>query len=457
MGIITDTIITTCTCTKYSTEDVGFLCISLWKNGESSAVDSNGAISIERINDCNTILIATSCTATIKLRDFHISIVTFFRVNENIRPTHISVVWEVIRLTIVCELEWLLVTEHTIYHTSYITALYDNIHIGIHCSLMRSSYDTTIIVGMEFIICIIPFPININGHGTLDRHIWCTHQTVQSVIAAWLSSCNSNTRIMPRLQRNAEAFLTMRHCILHSLHIQNPTTFAESWIIIQTTINLERSRLCTINSTIARSIARKSSHLNTFTHLKVMILTEQITWVLSSCIVVECDILKTSVAKKAYIFHTITTIFISLNSSMIINVSMLSCNSYIFCKMRVINLFLPRRILLWRGVSLKISSNGEAFITISLIAGSLSVTCSYQDYFVLIPWTVFIKQTISLLPCLYRSLVGLTICVITACRICHTVYLLFSICMQKYDDSLYISYCQFCGKRLFIFRNEILI
>ena len=315
-------------------------------------------------------------------------------------------------------------------------------------------------------MCIIEFSININKYFTLDRHSRSSHQTIQ-LFTCWLSACHSDTRVMSRLQRDGETFLAMRHCCIHSFHIQDSRSGTESHIVVQTTINLERCCLCAINLTIARCRTHiESCHLHALTHLKVIILTEDITWVLSSGIMVECDILETGIAKNTYILHTVITILVSLNSTFIIHsliitfwnfLIMQSCDGHILCKVRGINLSLPFSIRLWRHISLKTSRNRKTLI-FSIrrnIACSVSVASSYQDNHIMIPCNAIRKQFVCPLPCSNRMLIVTTLVTIITRRIaCHYVITCW---MQEYNIFINNPDCQFRYKWLWIFWYESLI
>ena len=185
MCIITNSIIATCTRTKDSTEQGCFHCIIFRKDFESSAIDRNCAIAIERVINLIISTITTACTSTIKFRNNHFTVVYFSLtiswVNKDVSSTRIGIAWESIGLTIfvVFEIIVSMLTKSSIYDTTHITTLEDNIHIGIHCTLMATSqHDTTIIVRICFVVFIIKFSININGNSTLDWHIRCTHQSI---------------------------------------------------------------------------------------------------------------------------------------------------------------------------------------------------------------------------------------------------------------------------------------
>ena len=184
MCIITNTIITTSTRTIDSTEQGFFHCIICRKNFESSTIYCNGAISIERVIYYIISTITTACTSTIKFRNNHFTVVYFSLtiswVNKDVSSTRIGIAWEIIGCIIVFEIIGSMLTKSSIYDTTHITTLEDNIHIGIHCTLMATSqHDTTIIVRICFVVFIIKISININGNSTLDWQIRCSHQSIK--------------------------------------------------------------------------------------------------------------------------------------------------------------------------------------------------------------------------------------------------------------------------------------
>ena len=66
VSIGTDTIHTTCSCTKDTAEDFVFLGVVFRQNLEGSAVDGNGAVAIERVVDFYIARMTTTHTTAIK-------------------------------------------------------------------------------------------------------------------------------------------------------------------------------------------------------------------------------------------------------------------------------------------------------------------------------------------------------------------------------------------------------
>ena len=143
---------------------------------------------------------------------------------------------------------------------------------------------------------------------------------------------------------------------------------------------------------------------------------------------VECDILKTSIAKKTYILHTIITILISLNSSFIIH-----------------GIILPFCIQLRRNISLKTFCNGEAFVFVCLvnITCSVSVTSSNQDNLIFFPRSTILKQFVCSLPCCNGILIVTTIITIITSRIFRRRPYVITCWMQEYNIFINNPDCQF--------------
>ena len=185
MTVITNTIITTCTRTKDSTEDVSLLCIIVRKNLESSTINCNSAITIYRVvYEDITTRISTSGTTTIKLCNNNFGIINFSFtiswVNKYIGTTCISIG----RHSYITLIILYFITFCTTYDTSYIATLDDNIHIGIHSALLTSCQNNaTVIVCLSainsLVVNSVPFSIYIKGNCTLERHIRRSHQTIQ--------------------------------------------------------------------------------------------------------------------------------------------------------------------------------------------------------------------------------------------------------------------------------------
>ena len=66
VGIGTDTIHTTCSCTEDTTENVVFLVVVIWQNLKGTAIDGDGAVAIERVVDFYVARMSTSHTTAIK-------------------------------------------------------------------------------------------------------------------------------------------------------------------------------------------------------------------------------------------------------------------------------------------------------------------------------------------------------------------------------------------------------
>ena len=134
--IISNAVVTTCTSTEDSAENHILLWVIFRKDSECSAIDCHRTVSIEWILDSYTASKTTSSTAAIKLCDDNLAIVTISRVNKDISPTRIGVVRESVVLTVIIEIEVFLISHVSVYHTSHVSALNDDIQIGIHRSLM---------------------------------------------------------------------------------------------------------------------------------------------------------------------------------------------------------------------------------------------------------------------------------------------------------------------------------
>ena len=76
----TDTIHTTCSCTKDTAEDIALLGVVFWKNLEGSAIDGDGAVAIEWVVDIYFAVMSTTHTTAIKFGNDNAGIIYLLRI-----------------------------------------------------------------------------------------------------------------------------------------------------------------------------------------------------------------------------------------------------------------------------------------------------------------------------------------------------------------------------------------
>ena len=195
VSISSDTIHTTCSCTKDAAEDIALLGIAFWKNREGSAVDGDGAVAIEWVVDFYIARMSTSHTTAIKFGNNYAavydSIIIIFRmcwVEGDVGSTHIGVARKLIGLISIGEFQFCLCSQGSVYDASHLTTPDDDIHIGIHRTLVVSGKDDTGIIvvrsfytinGFLLVVGIVPCSVDIHCNGTFDRLGWSSHHTIE--------------------------------------------------------------------------------------------------------------------------------------------------------------------------------------------------------------------------------------------------------------------------------------
>ena len=212
IGIISDTIHTASTSTIDSTKYHAL--ITFFWNQECSALDSYSALSIERIFYFLIISESTSCTTTINLSNLYTAIDIFglfivfrlCRVYQDVGASHKGVVRCIITI------DFSSCTQRAINHTTYLSTLNDDVYIAHHSSLMVACKDDGYIKSWSLVtvarcVFIIKISVYINIYGTLERHIWTTHQSIY--IRLSLTSTYAYSRIVSRLNLYRKAFMSM--------------------------------------------------------------------------------------------------------------------------------------------------------------------------------------------------------------------------------------------------------
>ena len=101
--------------------------------------------------------------------------------------------------------------------------------------MVAGKYDTCIIVCgkrgvlQRLVVGVIESSVDIHGDGTLDRHVWCTHDAIERTTS--LSSSCTDTRVVARLDGDAETLLLVRHGFFHGFHVGKCTRRSVSTIV----------------------------------------------------------------------------------------------------------------------------------------------------------------------------------------------------------------------------------
>ena len=220
-------------------------------------------------------------------------------------------------MVIVGEFKLCLCTQGSVYDTSHLTTLDDDIHIGIHGTLVVSGKDDTgiVIVGSglfglirhgnlsRLIVLVVPCSVDIHRNGTFDRQIWRSHHTIQlitiGVLGDSLTTTHADGRIESRFDGDAESLFAMRHGFFEGFDIRWVVQRIEATIVAETAEYLHRCGYGTINGTIIDSIIFETFHLDTFTHLQVVVLAEDVLiGVCSAGCILKGDILKAGISPK---------------------------------------------------------------------------------------------------------------------------------------------------------------
>ena len=212
-----------------------------------------------------------------------------FWVEGDIGSTHIGVARHLVFLVVVGEFKLCLCAQGSVYDTSHLTTPDDDIHIGIHGTLVVSGKDDTgiIVVGSGLfglirhedlsrrIILVVPCSVDIHRNGTFDRQIWRSHHAIEFRLCRLATTC-TDSRIEARLDGDAEPLLAMRHGCFEGINVFLGIQRIETAIVIETSEYLHRGGDGTIDGTIIDSIIIETFHLDTFTHLQVMVLAEDV-------------------------------------------------------------------------------------------------------------------------------------------------------------------------------------
>ena len=194
IGIISNTVHTTCSCTVDTAEDF-FWCTFCW-NQEGTTLYGNGAITIEWVFYPLTTLKTTSCTTTVNLSNLYtaidILILVIFRlcrVYQDVGASHIGVVRCIVKyIVIYC---FSSCTQRTISHTSYLSTLDNDVNIANHSSLMVACKNYgNVKVRIVIIMIIVEITVDIYINSTLDRHVRATHHTI-SVVRSLSATCTN--------------------------------------------------------------------------------------------------------------------------------------------------------------------------------------------------------------------------------------------------------------------------
>ena len=282
-------------------------------------------------------------------------------------------------------------SQGSVNDTSHLSTPDDDVHIGIHRTLVVSGKnDTGIIVVGSFntindsllVVGIVPFSVDIHGDGTLDRLGWSSHHTIQLfslvVFCDSLTSTYADGRIESRLDGDGETLFAMRHGTVEGSDAVFIFQRIEAAIVTETTEYLHRSGYGTIDGTIVGRVLVESRHLDAFAHLQVVILAEDVLVGIITCsFIVEGNML------KAGIFPDRQTHIKTCNFDtgiFIFSLIILTSNGNVFEK--------------WRFFRLAPHFSGKDLLTdviwgdveaVCLVVGDRRITLSHQHDDVLVP------------------------------------------------------------------------
>ena len=247
-------------------------------------------------------------------------------------------------MVIVGEFKLCLGTQSSVNNTSHLATSDDDIHIGIHGTLVVSGKDDTGIVvvgsayavyGLCFIVVIVPYSVDIHRDGTFDRLVRRSHHTIEICLCR-LATTHTDGRIEARLDGNTEPLLAVRHGCFEVCNFFLGGQRIESTIIVETTEYLHRCGYSTIDGSVIGSVIIESLHLDAFTHLQVIVLAEDI--LIGSTArtgIFEGDILKSGVSPK---WQTRVEVG-DFDGATIVYIVIFTCNGCVTEKWRILSSF----------------------------------------------------------------------------------------------------------------------
>ena len=227
--------------TEDATEDAVALRVVFWQNLKRAAIDGDAAKPIERIVDLYVARMFTPRTATIKLRhddaavDVIIGVVwRFFGHEIDVGAAHESVARHIVERPLIGQGQFGLRSQRAVDHACHLSALDDDVDVGIHGTLMAACkhHAGIVVVGAlndgivakrnhsALIIAIVPRAVDVDVDGTLQWLLRRAHHAVQfgrlghAVVVCrldGLSASRTDTGIEARLDGDVKALSAMRH------------------------------------------------------------------------------------------------------------------------------------------------------------------------------------------------------------------------------------------------------
>ena len=151
-----------------------------------------------------------------------------------------------------------------------------------------------------FIICIVPFSVNIHRDGTLDRLIRSSHHAIEAFCGR-LTAASTDNGIVTRLDSDAESLFAMRHRIFEGFDQFWCIQRLVSAIVVEATENMKWGGNGSVDATISKIVNTEACHLDAITHFQVVILAID-NLIGITAIVVEGDMFKAGISPDRQTF-----------------------------------------------------------------------------------------------------------------------------------------------------------
>ena len=286
--------------TEDATEDAVALRVVFWQNLKRAAIDGDAAKPIERIIDLYVARVSTPRTATIKFRhddaavDVIIGVVLrFFGHEIDVGAAHESVARHIVERPLIGQGQFGLRSQRAVDHACHLSALDDDVDVGIHGTLVAACehHAGIVVVGAlndgivakrnhsALIIAIVPRAVDVDVDGTFQRLLRRAHHAVQfgrlghAVVVCrldGLSASRTDTGIEARLDGDVEALSAMRHRLIVGRDAVGVVERIEAAVVVDAAEDVEGVGHSAVNRSVVWRILVEALHLEPLAHFEVV-------------------------------------------------------------------------------------------------------------------------------------------------------------------------------------------